>query len=52
MVTCVVIRLVTHGLPNGYVLNMKYQVNVWLCIWLHDGYMLVTCILCDKKNLN
>ena len=33
-------------------LNMNYKVNVWLCVWLRDGYLLVTCCLCDKKNLN
>ena len=42
IVTC----MVTRGLPNGYMLSMKYQVNVWL----RDGYMLVTCRLRDEKT--
>ena len=46
MVKCEVTCVVTCGLPNGYMLNMNYQVNVWL----RDGYMLVTCYLFDKKT--
>ena len=50
MVACAVTCVVTQGLLNGYMLNMNYQVNAWLCVRLRDGYMFVTCCLCDKKT--
>ena len=50
MVTCVVTCLVKCGTLNGYMLSMNYKVNVFLCVWSDDGYMLATCCLCDKKS--
>ena len=50
MVICVVTCVVTRGLRNGYMLNMNYQINVWLCVCLRDCDMLVTCRLYDEKT--